>query len=83
MPGALGARRERDVAGRDHVFATVLAPTPDCKTSPRVAVKSDVEDLDRLADDKAIRRQLDVVLEGSPQRPELLVVTMSIGEDCF
>src|SRR6266536_1950968 len=36
---------------------------------------------DRLADDEPVRRQGDIVLEGLPERPQLLVVVVGVDGD--
>ena len=73
--------RQHNIEEGNHVFGAVFAAASCRQPASFVAVVVHLYHQNRLSNDKAIGRQIDIVLKGLPESPELLIITVCIDSD--
>ncbi len=74
---------ELDLGERNDVLGAVFAPASYRQPAPFVAVVVNLDHRNRLSDDEAVSRQIDMFFEGLPEGPEFSVIADCVERDLF
>ena len=81
VPCTCRSLRKPDLGDCNQMFGAVFASASCSQPASFVAVVVNLDHRNRFPDDEAISQQLDIVLEGLPKSPELLIVTVCVDSD--